>query len=81
MQYTEVETPSTLFNREKPDGTGQSILRIELNRLTITIRVLKMNVIYSMFITGYNSFSMYNDTIYKNDFIINLQEEVNKILN
>ncbi|HET8792715.1 MAG TPA: hypothetical protein VFM31_02895 [Nitrososphaeraceae archaeon] len=81
MQYTEVETPSTFFNREKPDGTGQSILRIELNRLTITIRVLKMNVIYSMFITGYNSFSMYNDTIYKNDFIINLQEEVNKILN
>ena len=25
--------------------------------------------------------SMYNDTIYKNDFIIQLQEEVNKILN
>jgi hypothetical protein len=25
--------------------------------------------------------SMYNDTIYKNDFIIRLQEEVNKILN
>ena len=25
--------------------------------------------------------SMYNDIIYKNDFIIQLQEEVNKILN
>ena len=25
--------------------------------------------------------SMYNDTIYKNNFIIQLQEEVNKILN
>jgi len=25
--------------------------------------------------------SMYNDTIYKNEFIITLQEEVNKILN
>jgi len=54
MQYTEVETPSTFFNREKPDGTGQSILRIELNRLTITIRVLKMNVIYFMCKTRYN---------------------------
>ncbi|HJT83078.1 MAG TPA: hypothetical protein VJ697_01225 [Nitrososphaeraceae archaeon] len=77
MQYTEVETPSTSFNREKHDGTGQSILRIELNRLTITIRVLKMNVYnWIQFFV-----SMYNDTIYKNDFIINLQEEVNNILN
>jgi putative transposase len=40
---------------------------------------------------GYNLFyvhnwiqffvSMYNDTIYKDEFLINLQEEVNKILN
>ena len=53
-----------------------------IESFAITNSVLKMNVIYFMCITGYNFFaSMYNDTIDKDEFIINLQEDVNKILN
>ena len=38
----------------------------------ITIRVSKMNVIYFMYITGYNSLYlyMYNDTIAKKNYLI-----------
>ena len=37
------------------ERASQSVFKTELNCLMITIRVLKMNVIYFMYITGYNS--------------------------
>jgi len=42
-------------------------LKDRLNCLTIiTIHVLKINAIFFMYKTGYNSFSIYNDITFKN---------------
>ena len=48
-----------------------------------TIHVCRLNVIYYMYITGYNSFfvSMYNDTIFENYFINELNDRGEFILN
>ena len=46
----------------------------------ITIRVWKMNAIYFMYITGYNSLFKYDDTITNNTYDFGLKE-INIILN
>jgi hypothetical protein len=51
-----IKTLSTLAISEKFDGKGQPIFQIELSLLMITIHVCKKrNVIYYMYIIGYNS--------------------------
>ena len=57
-----------------------SISKIELKDLTITIRVLKINVIYFMYITGYIFVLMYNDTTFENYFINELNDRGEYIL-
>jgi hypothetical protein len=50
-----IKTLSTLAISEKFDGESTNILKIELSLLMTIIHVLKMNAIYFMYITGYNS--------------------------
>src|SRR5215210_3223130 len=53
------------------ERASQSVFKTELNCLMITIRVLKMNVIYFMYITGYNS-SLFQCTMIQHLRIISL---------